>query len=214
MSKHQPLQHHFANLDQQYESAALGMWLFLVTEILFFGGIFLAYAIYIVKYPAAFVAGSHHLSILLGCVNTAVLISSSFTMVMGVHSARLGKKSMTTLYLLLTLLLGGVFLGIKAIEYTDKFVHHLVPNNQFHFPGFDGPGIRIFYSLYFALTGLHALHMVIGMVILSIIIVFNVKGRYTSEYNSPVDMFGLYWHFVDIVWIFLFPLLYLIGRHG
>jgi cytochrome c oxidase subunit 3 len=214
MSQHQPLQHHFADLDQQYESASLGMWLFLVTEILFFGGIFLAYAIYMVQYPAAFVVGSHHLSIFLGCVNTIVLISSSFTMVMGVHSARIGQKDKTTLYLILTLILGMVFLGIKAIEYTEKFTHHLVPNDQFHFPGFDGPGIRIFYSIYFALTGLHALHMIIGVVILAIIIVFNIKGRYTSEYNSPVDMFGLYWHFVDIVWIFLFPLLYLIGRHG
>ena len=211
--KFQPLQHHFANLNQQYECASLGMWLFLVTEILFFGGIFLAYAIYLGMYPAAFAAGSHHLSILLGCINTAVLISSSFTMVMAVHTARLGKKHATTLFLLLTLLLGCVFLGIKAVEYTEKFTHHLVPNNSFHFEGFDGPGIRIFYSIYFALTGLHALHMIIGAVVLVIILIQNIQGRFSAEYNSPIDMFGLYWHFVDVVWIFLFPLLYLLGRH-
>ena len=189
------------------------MWLFLVTEILFFGGIFLAYEIYRDQYHAAFVAGSHHLSIFLGCFNTAVLISSSFTMVLAVHAARMGKKNLTSLYLFLTLVLGFIFLGVKAVEYHDKFIHHLVPNDTFHFPGFEGPGIRIFYSLYFALTGLHALHMIIGAVILIIILIQNMRGHFSAEYNSPVDMFGLYWHFVDIVWIFLFPLLYLIGRH-
>lgn len=214
LKKHEPLQHHFANLHQQYESASLGMWIFLVTEILFFGGLFLAYTLYRTLYPAAFAAGSHHLDIFLGCLNTAVLISSSFTMVMAVHTARLGKKNATTWFLLLTFILGCVFLGVKAIEYTDKFTHHLVPNDTFHFAGFEGPGIRIFYSIYFALTGLHALHMIIGAVILLVIMVQNMQGRFTAEYNSPIDMFGLYWHFVDIVWIFLFPLLYLLGRHA
>ncbi len=208
-----PLQHHFANFAQQYEAASMAMWCFLITEILFFGGVFLAYAIYRDLYPQAFAAGSHHLSIFLGCLNTAVLISSSFTMVLGVHAARMGKRNLTSLYLFLTLVLGCVFLGVKAIEYTEKFVNHLVPNDTFHFHGFEGPGIRIFYSLYFALTGLHALHMVIGVVILIIILIQNMNGKFSAEYNSPIDMFGLYWHFVDIVWIFLFPLLYLIGRH-
>lgn len=208
-----PLKHHFANLNQQYDSASLGMWLFLVTEILFFGGIFLAYEIYRNQYHDAFVAGSHHLSIFLGCFNTAVLISSSFTMVLAVHAARMGKKNLTSLYLFLTLVLGFIFLGVKAVEYHDKFINHLVPNDTFHFHGFEGPGIRIFYSLYFALTGLHALHMIIGAAILIVILIQNMKGQFSAEYNSPVDMFGLYWHFVDIVWIFLFPLLYLIGRH-
>ena len=213
-TKPSPLQHHFANFAQQYEAASMAMWCFLITEILFFGGVFLAYAIYREMYPQAFAAGSHHLSIFLGCLNTAVLISSSFTMVLGVHAARMGKKNITSLYLFLTLVLGCVFLGVKAIEYTDKFVNHLVPNDTFHFHGFEGPGIRIFYSLYFALTGLHALHMVIGAVILIIILIQNMNGKFSAEYNSPIDMFGLYWHFVDIVWIFLFPLLYLIGRHA
>ena len=212
-TKPSPLQHHFANFAQQYEAASMAMWCFLITEILFFGGVFLAYAIYREMYPQAFAAGSHHLSIFLGCLNTAVLISSSFTMVLGVHAARMGKKNITSLYLFLTLVLGCVFLGVKAIEYHDKFINHLVPNDTFHFHGFEGPGIRIFYSLYFALTGLHALHMVIGAVILIIILIQNMNGKFSAEYNSPIDMFGLYWHFVDIVWIFLFPLLYLIGRH-
>ena len=213
-TKPSPLQHHFANFAQQYEAASMAMWCFLITEILFFGGVFLAYAIYREMYPQAFAAGSHHLSIFLGCLNTAVLISSSFTMVLGVHAARMGKKNLTSLYLFLTLVLGCVFLGVKAIEYHDKFINHLVPNDTFHFHGFEGPGIRIFYSLYFALTGLHALHMVIGAVILIIILIQNMNGKFSAEYNSPIDMFGLYWHFVDIVWIFLFPLLYLIGRHS
>ena len=213
-TKPSPLQHHFANFAQQYEAASMAMWCFLITEILFFGGVFLAYAIYREMYPQAFAAGSHHLSIFLGCLNTAVLISSSFTMVLGVHAARMGKKNLTSLYLFLTLVLGCVFLGVKAIEYHDKFINHLVPNDTFHFHGFEGPGIRIFYSLYFALTGLHALHMVIGAVILIIILIQNMNGKFSAEYNSPIDKFGLYWHFVDIVWIFLFPLLYLIGRHA
>ena len=213
-TKPSPLQHHFTNFAQQYEAASMAMWCFLITEILFFGGVFLAYAIYREMYPLAFAVGSHHLSIFLGCLNTAVLISSSFTMVLGVHAARMGKKNLTSLYLFLTLVLGCVFLGVKAIEYHDKFINHLVPNDTFHFHGFEGPGIRIFYSLYFALTGLHALHMVIGAVILIIILIQNMNGKFSAEYNSPIDMFGLYWHFVDIVWIFLFPLLYLIGRHA
>ena len=213
-TQHNPLQHHFKNFAQQYEAVSMAMWSFLITEILFFGGVFLAYAIYREMYPQAFIAGSRHLSIFLGCLNTAVLISSSFTMVMAVHAARMGKKNLTSLYLFLTLVLGCVFLGVKAIEYHDKFVSHLVPNDTFHFHGFEGPGIRIFYSLYFALTGLHALHMIIGAVILIIILIQNMRGHYTAEYNNPIDMFGLYWHFVDIVWIFLFPLLYLIGRHS
>ncbi len=209
-----PLQHHFANLKQQYDSSIFGMWVFLITEILFFSGAFLAYTVYRGMYPAAFAAGSHHLSIFWGCFNTAVLISSSFTMVMGVHTARIGKKNATSFWLIMTLILGTVFLGVKCIEYHDKFVHHLVPNDTFAFPGFAGPGVRIYYSLYFALTGLHALHMIIGEVILVVILIMNMQGRFSPEYNSPVDVFGLYWHFVDIVWIFLFPLLYLIGRHA
>ncbi len=213
-NQHPALRHHFADFKQQYESALLGMWAFLITEILFFGGVFLAYTIYRGEYPLAFAAGSHHLSIFLGCLNTAVLISSSFTMVMAVHSARIGKKNLTSIFLILTLILGCVFLGVKAIEYHDKFINHIVPNDSFHFHGFEGPGIRIFYSLYFALTGLHALHMIIGVVLLTIILIQNMCGKFSAEYNSPIDMFGLYWHFVDIVWIFLFPLLYLIGRHA
>ena len=165
-------------------------------------------------YYDAFVAGSRHLNLWLGGINTVVLISSSFAMSLAVRAAKFDRRGQTSLFLVITLLLGLLFLGIKGVEYHDKFVNHLVPNDQFHFHGFDGQGIRIFFSLYFVVTGLHALHMVVGVIILPIILFQNMKGCYTSEYSTPVKIFGLYWHFIDIVWTFLFPLLYLIGRHA
>lgn len=213
-SRHSPLQHHFTSLHQQYEASQLGMWAFLLTEILFFGGLFLAYTIYRMLYPAGFAAASHHLDVLLGGVNTVVLISSSLTMAMAVHAGHEGKKNVIAGYLLLTLALGLVFLGIKSVEYSHKFHEHLVPGPHFAFGGYTQPGPELFFSLYFAMTGLHALHMVIGMVGLVILTLKALGGRYTKEYSTPVEMMGLYWHFVDIVWIFLFPLLYLLGRHA
>ncbi len=213
-SGHGPLQHHFTNLKQQYEAVSLGMWTFLVTEILTFGALFMAYTVNRGFYYAAFAAGSRHLNLWLGGTNTIVLLVSSFTMGLAVRTARFGKKDLTSIFLSITLVLGLLFLGIKSIEYHDKFLHHLVPTDTFHFHGFEGPGIRIFYSLYFVLTGIHALHMIVGVIILAIILWQNKKGCYTTEYSTPVTIFGLYWHFIDIVWTFLFPLLYLIGRHA
>lgn len=214
MSSHDsPLQHHFCDLEQQYESSALGMWVFLVQEILFFGGFFLAYAIYRASYPMAFEIASRQLSIGMGAFNTVVLIGSSLTMVLAVHAARVGDQRRLLRNLWLTLGLGGVFLVVKAFEYTAKFQHHLVPGPHFQFPSYEGSGPEIFYSLYFGMTALHALHMIIGMGYLLFVIKDAKKGRFTPEWNTPVDMLGLYWHFVDIVWIFLFPLLYLIARH-
>ncbi|MBI3405331.1 MAG: cytochrome c oxidase subunit 3 family protein [Acidobacteria bacterium] len=188
------------------------MWLFLLTEIMFFGGMFTGYTVYRLKYPQAFVAGSHLLDIRLGGFNTAVLIASSLTMALAVHAAQMGKRKAIIGFLLLTFVLGGVFLGVKAVEYSHKFHDHLVPG-----PNFEALQYRetqLFFSFYFAMTGMHALHMVIGMVMMGILIRMAQKGRFTADYYSPVEMGGLYWHFVDIVWIFLFPLLYLIGRHG
>ncbi len=208
------LHHQFDTLEQQKESATLGMWLFLVQEILFFGGLFMAYMLYRWRDPQAFAAGSHELDITLGLVNTVILIASSLTMAMAVHSAQTDKNKALVRYLVATGILGLAFLVIKYFEYSAKWEHHLVPGPNFHFPelAIDGRA-EIFFSLYFAMTGMHALHMVVGLVLLGWLLVPAARGRFNSQYHNPIECFGLYWHFVDIVWIFLFPLLYLIGRH-
>jgi cytochrome c oxidase subunit 3 len=208
------LAHHFDNLEQQREAGSIGMWVFLVQEIMFFGGLFLAYAIFRAKFPEAFAAASNHLDIRLGAVNTVVLIVSSLTMALAVYYAQTGKQRAQVGFLVLTMLLGLVFLGIKAIEYAEKFRTNLFPGPSFHWDGAGDPHqVQIFYWIYFAMTGLHALHMIIGIGILVVLIFFARRGRYSPEYHAPVELTGLYWHFVDIIWIFLFPLLYLLGRH-
>jgi cytochrome c oxidase subunit 3 len=210
------------------------MWIFLVTEIMFFGGMFLAYTLYRSLYPAAFASASNHLDITLGAVNTGVLILSSFTMALAVYFTQIGKQRPQILCLVLTLVLGLTFLGIKAYEYHDKYKDrlipgHLIPGRSFGpevahegdhdphklhlLPGATVRQVELFYWIYFAMTGMHALHMVIGAGLLTFLIIYSAKGRYDPEYHSPVEVIGLYWHFVDIVWIFLFPLLYLLGRH-
>ena len=213
---HPALAHHFDDLGQQQEAASLGMWAFLLTEILFFGGLFLVYTIYRSWYPAAFASASHHLDIPLGTINTAVLIGSSLTMAMAVHAAQLNSRRGVMIFIVLTMVLGSIFLGIKAIEYSHKFHEHLIPGPNFAYaaePQFFRHA-QIFFSLYFVMTGLHALHMVIGMGLMIWMLVWAYKGVIADGYYSPVEIVGLYWHFVDIVWIFLFPLLYLIGRHA
>ena len=210
---HPALQHHFDDLEQQAEASTLGMWMFLVTEIMFFGGLFLAYLLYRLWHPDAFREGSHHLDITLGAVNTAVLILSSLTMALAVRAAQIGRRMATVYLLVATMALGCVFLGIKAVEYGDKFEHHLVPGPNFFVDSPNAPAVQMFYSLYFAMTGLHALHMVIGVGLMLVITWMAFRGKFSPEYYVPVEVSGLYWHFVDIVWIFLFPLLYLIGRH-
>jgi cytochrome c oxidase subunit 3 len=201
----------FDSLEQQRDASTLGMWLFLVTEVMFFGGLFTAYAVYRWSHPDAFAAASQHLDVVLGTVNTAVLICSSLTMAFAVHAASLGRRRGTAAFLALTIVLGAAFLVIKGFEYAHKFHEDLVPGSNFGAHG--GRAVELFFSLYFAMTGLHALHMVIGIAILAILTVKALRGRYTSENHSAVEVTGLYWHFVDVVWIFLFPLLYLIGRH-
>ena len=203
--------HQFDDAEQQREAGLLGMWTFLVTEVLFFGGLFTGYAIYRHAHPEAFQIGSHLLNLPLGTINTAVLILSSLTMAMGVHSAQTGRRRRLILFLLLTMLLGATFLGIKFVEYDHKFVEHLVPGAHFAYKGPHSPEVELFLSFYFAMTGMHALHMVIGLGIMTVLVFMAQKGRFTREYHAPVVIAGLYWHFVDIVWIFLYPLLYLIG---
>jgi cytochrome c oxidase subunit 3 len=242
---HPALQHHFDTMAQQKEAAVVGMWVFLLTEILFFGGLFAAYMIYRIWYFDAFAEASRSLSLFWGGLNTAVLIGSSLTMAMAVRCAQTNKRSATVNWLVLTMILGTVFLGVKVIEYADKFEHHHVPGYHFewaaaheapaagaeHAPAAEGAAAaaphrelaltpeqlqlttQIYFSLYFTMTGLHALHMIIGIGIMLVITWMAHKGRFDEQYYTPVEMAGLYWHFVDIVWIFLFPLLYLIGRH-
>jgi len=210
---HRALAHQFNDLEQQAEAATLGIWAFLITEILFFGGLFTGYAVYRTNYPQAFAEASHHLDILLGGINTVVLIGSSFTMALAVHAAQSGKRRALIAFLLATMLLGAVFLGIKVVEYSHKFVDHLVPGRTFTFPGAYAPQAQLFFSFYFAMTGMHAVHMIIGLAILSVLVGRAWRNRFSAIYFAPVEVTGLYWHFVDIVWIFLFPLLYLIGRH-
>ena len=213
---HPYLQHHFDNMAQQAEASTLGMWVFLVTEIMFFGGLFMAYLVYRHASPMGFQEASHHLDIFWGTANTALLIISSLTMAFAVRAAQTSQPAKTQVgWLVATMILGAGFLGIKAIEYTDKFTHHLVPGPNFVWEGVaaNANAAEQFYSLYFAMTGLHALHMVIGIGIMTVITIMAWRKTFDREYYTPVEVAGLYWHFVDIVWIFLFPLLYLIGRH-
>ena len=209
------LAHHFDDLAQQHESANLGMWAFLASEVMFFGGLFLCYIVYRNLYPEAFHEASQQLDWHLGAVNTAVLICSSLTMALAIRSAQVGKRGPQILNLVLTMSLGLVFLVIKAFEYSAKFKHHLAPGRDFdaaHF-GAEGAHARIFFSLYFAMTGLHAFHMIVGIGIMTWITSRAARGHFTPEHHDALEMTGLYWHFVDIVWIFLFPMLYLLGSH-
>ena len=211
----QVLWHHFQSLEHQKETSALGMWIFLVTEILFFGGMFVCYVVYRTAYPDAWLSGSATLDVRLGAINTAVLIGSSLTMALAVHAAQAGHRRLLVAMLLLTMALGGVFLGIKGVEYHHKWVESLIPGPGFDFHGHGAgvTGVQLFSALYFALTGMHALHMAIGMGLMANLVRQGTAGRFDAAYYTPVEMVGLYWHFVDIVWIFLFPLLYLLGRH-
>ncbi len=265
------LQHQFEDMKQQEESVALGMWAFLVQEIMFFGGLFTAYLVFRSRYPMAFAAGSNHLDAFLGGLNTLVLIVSSLTMALTVYYAQKGKRMMQVWLIILTMLFGTTFLVVKYFEYSDKYHHGLVPvtglnkrtkaadpnapktegtyvNTRSEFQWHDEKGdkiilearekgyltpheeigyftngeldnnkvrdkVRIFFWIYFVMTGLHALHMIVGLGIMMWLLWTAWRGAYSADYYSPVEMSGLYWHFVDIVWIFLFPMLYLLGRH-
>jgi cytochrome c oxidase subunit 3 len=221
--------HHFATQEQQREAGSFGMWLFLLTEIMFFGGLFFAYLLYRNWYYDAFVTASNQLSVLLGAANTAILITSGFFMALAVWAAEVRKKSLLVLFLILTTLFGLAFLGVKADEYHEKYEKHHIPGASFDTSEFINPAAfglqekplapdaaqktQMFFFLYFAMTGMHALHMVIGIGLLFWLLARAQRGDFSSGYVAPIENFGLYWHFVDIVWIFLFPLLYLINRH-
>jgi cytochrome c oxidase subunit III len=208
------LRHHFATAEQQMETSTLGMWTFLVTEVLFFGGMFAGYAVYRGMYPGAFASTSEYMNVVLGGTNTAVLICSSLTMALSVRAAQLSKRKDLILFLLLTMVFGTIFLVIKGFEYHEKWVEHLVPgfNFQYHEAPQYAHNAQILFFLYFCMTGMHAVHMIVGLGLLSYLLAQAMRRVYNAHYFAPVEMIGLYWHFVDIVWIFLFPLLYLIGH--
>ena len=252
---HPALAHQFDSMEQQQDASTFGMWVFLLTEIMMFGGLFTAYMIYRLKYYPAFVAGSTSISVSWGFANTLVLIGSSFTMAMAVWSAQTGRKKGQVWFLIGTMILGAAFLGVKAKEYYDKYEECHIPGlGAGHqvigkpFNAWGGCEIKnpklgniaqeiveraeknheeiplaaatqtakqseIFFGFYFAMTGLHAFHMIIGLGLLSWLLLRANRGEFNSQYFTPVELGGLYWHFVDIVWIFLFPLLYLISRH-
>ena len=205
--------HQFDDAEQQFEASVLGMWIFLLTEVMFFGGVLVAYAIYFVSFTEAFEDASNHLSLSLGALNTVVLLTSSFTMARAVYAAQAESSAMQTKWLLRTIALGVVFLVVKAFEYRSKFVEALVPGDSFGLEGPQAAQHELFMSFYFALTGLHAVHMVIGIGLLLVLWWMARRGRFDPGYFTPIEMTGLYWHFVDLVWIFLFPMLYLLGRH-
>jgi cytochrome c oxidase subunit III len=211
--RHAVVAHQFDNAQQQHESSYLGMWVFLATEVLFLGGLFASYSVYRYAYADGFREASQHLYAWLGAINTAVLLCSSLTMALAVNAAKRGQRRALIGFMLLTMLLGLVFLGIKATEYYLDYQENLVPLTGFTFR-FEGPNAgkaRLFFNFYFALTGLHALHLIIGIGLVGVMVVLAWRNRFSAEYNTPVEIAGLFWHFVDIVWVFLFPLLYLIG---
>lgn len=205
------LAHQFDDLAQQYHASSLGMWTFLLTELMFFGGLFLGYTVYRTAYLPGFLEGSQHLNLLMGTVNTVVLLSSSLTMALAVHAAQEGQTRLLRRFLLLTILLGVVFLGIKAGEYWLEYEENLVPGLNFSSTSPYAVQVKLFMVFYFIMTGFHALHMVIGFGLLTTLVVLAWRGHFSATYHTPVEIVGLYWHFVDIVWIFLYPLLYLVG---
>ena len=206
------LAHQFEDLDQQHEAASFGMWIFLATEVMFFGGLFAGYTIYRNLYQPGFAAGSHMLNVTIGAINTAVLIGSSLTMALAVRAAQTGKRNALVTFLILTILLGLAFILIKlTLEWRHDYVEGLAPGLNFTFAGAHAKSVELFFFFYFTMTGVHAAHMVVGVGILSYLLVQAWRGKYGPDRFNMVEGTGLYWHFVDIVWIFLFPLLYLIG---
>ena len=203
---------HFADLEQQHEAATLGMWIFLATELMFFGGLFTAYAVYRHTHAEEFTAASARLNLIFGSVNTVVLLTSSLTMALAVYAARIGRREWLTTCLAVTALLGIAFLVIKGFEYHGDYVEGLVPGLAFDDGEWDKPaGVQLFFLLYYIMTGVHALHLIIGIALLTILAILAWRGRYTSANHATVEVAGLYWHFVDVIWIFLLPLLYMVG---
>lgn len=219
-ASHYALEHQFEDLGQQREAATLGMWVFLATEILIFGALFTGLAVYRVLYPISFEVASEHLNWEIGGINTVVLLGSSLTMALAVHAAHTGQRGRAVVCLLLTAGLGALFMALKALEYYLDYRDGLIPSTAWGFrpeawldAGADPGQVKLFLMFYYIMTGLHAVHLTIGIGVVLVIATLAAQGRYTPEYYTPVEVSGLYWHFVDVVWIFLLPMLYLIGTH-
>jgi len=204
------LAHHFESLEKQQHAARLGMWLFLATEVLLFAALFAAYAVYRYLFTAEFAEASRHLETWIGLVNTIVLVTSSFTVAMGFEQAGRGNGKGTRLLFALSVLLACVFLGFKYVEYAHHFHAGELPGRFYTSREIAGPGGPLFFTLYFLITGLHGIHVVIGMTVLAVVGLRAGRGAYTREYHVPVELAGLYWHLVDLIWIFVFPLIYLV----
>lgn len=205
------VQHHFSDAEQQAETAKLGMWIFLLTEVLLFGGLFAFYTIYRAWHPEMFFEAHKYLNVTLGATNTFVLITSSLTMALSIRSMQLNNKKHTIWFLVVTLLLAATFLLIKYFEYSHKFHEGQLPGKYYTFGDIDIANPHIFFSVYFVMTGLHGIHVIVGMIVITWILIRTTKNEFSADYYTPIEMTGLYWHLVDLIWIFLFPLLYLIG---
>ena len=209
---HNILAEQFDDIEQQREAAKLGMWVFLATEVLFFGGLFLAYTVYRYLYPDTFAAASRHTEVILGGANTAILLFSSTLMALAVRASQLGRRKHLIWLLLATALFGVIFMGIKGFEYHKDFTDHLVPGASFRWPEANPSAAEIFFWIYFAMTGLHAIHVTVGIFVILVLAVLAARRKFDHGNYMPIEIAGLYWHFVDIVWVFLFPLLYLAGH--
>ncbi len=207
------VEHQFVTPEQQRDAATMGMWVFLATEVLFFGGMFLGYTAYRISYPQAFAEASRHTLISFGSVNTAVLLISSTVMAFAVRAAKADRRGLLGLLLLITALLGAAFLVIKGFEYAHEIREGLFPGAAFHLETADPIHAEMFFYIYWLMTGVHALHVTIGVALIGF---FALRAWFRDAFHNhdtPIDLLGLYWHFVDIVWVFLFPLIYLVGRH-
>ena len=204
------LAHHYDDIKVQNHAARLGMWLFLGTEVLLFAGLFLGYTVYRYLYHDAFKLGSAHLDLTMGAFNTVVLITSSFTVAWALHAVKINETKKAAGLLVFTIACACIFLVVKYFEYAHKFHEGMLPGKWYSYEGIDKPGINLFYAVYFLSTGLHAFHVIVGMSVLGWVLWRVMKGKYSSEHYVPVELGALYWHLVDLVWIFLFPLLYLI----
>jgi cytochrome c oxidase subunit III len=212
------LAHHFDNIEQQRGAARLGMWMFLVTEVLFFGGVFVAYAAYRIWYPHDFEAGSSKLNVLIASINSLILLTSSLTCTLAIHAAQTGNRKQMVRMLAVSAALGLAFLGFKAVEYTQDYHENLIPGPSFNSSEFEHEGanpqrVQLFFLFYYFMTGLHVIHLAVGVGLLIWLTVLAQKGWIPPERYVVVEVTGLYWHFVDLMWMFLLPLLYLAGSH-
>lgn len=207
------LREQFRTPAQQRETATFGMWIFIITEAMLFGGMFTAYAVYYMRDPQGFIKGSGEMEYLIGAVNTAILICSGLTMTLAIYFAGRGKEMRCALLLLSTMLIGGIFLALKFYEYYLHYREHKVPGLLFEESGSHADQVQLFFVFYFLMTGLHAIHMLIGLGILTVMVYRSVLGSITAEYHTPIDVAGLYWHFIDVVWVFLFAIFYVPGAH-